>query len=119
MELQNNLRPGDYGVALEGAVQCEDIKNIFYAADLFIAMLEEVIDTEVVEPGVFFEYVLHKLPNEVLGQMLLHMPIIDGAGRSDPDGRIDRGLALAAADELGPDWAQAWYRFAVLVTKLA
>jgi len=37
----------------------------------------------------------------------------------DPQDPLDRHLALEVADILGDDWAQAWYRFVVLVTKIA
>jgi len=67
----------------------------------------------------FFDDVARLMPNKMIAQMLLHLPIIDGAGNNDPDGRLDRHLAVDVAETLGPDWAQAWYRFIVLVTKLA
>jgi hypothetical protein len=55
------------------------------------------------------------LPNELLADILLQLPLTEG---DDPDGRVDRALALTVADHIGPDWAQSLYRFAVLVTKL-
>jgi len=54
-------------------------------------------------------------PN-AMGQLLLNMPITE---MCDPETPLDKHLAVEIANELGPDWAQAWYRFIVLVTKLA
>lgn len=58
-----------------------------------------------------------KLDYTSIGQLLLKFPLTETD--NNPDSRPNRALALAVADELGPDWAQALYRFAVLVTKLA
>lgn len=53
---------------------------------------------------------------EIMAAMLLQIPITEN---HDPEAKLNKKLALAVADTFGPDWAQAFYRFAVLVTKLA
>lgn len=59
------------------------------------------------------------IPDEAIGRLLLQLPIVDGPGKADPGESIRKHLAVDVAETLGPDWAQAWYRFVVLVTKLA
>lgn len=50
---------------------------------------------------------------EAIGELLLGLPITERGEK------LDRHLAVEVADVLGPDNAQAWYHFIVLVTKLA
>lgn len=53
------------------------------------------------------------LPDVAVGKLLLALRITDDF--SEPR----KHLAVDVAETLGPDVAQAWYRFIVLVTKLA
>lgn len=58
-----------------------------------------------------------EMPNELRAQIAFHLLT---AGTHDE--KLDtptKAFALALADEMGADWAQWLYRFAVLVTKLA
>lgn len=66
----------------------------------------------------FCHEVFRTLPDRFIGQLLIALPIIDCPGNADPDGPLDKRLALSVAEALGPDWSQAWYRFAVAVTKM-
>lgn len=51
-----------------------------------------------------------------LAKFLLAMPITkDGSS----EGEVNKRFATEVAETIGPDWAQAWYRFIVLVTKIA
>ena len=59
------------------------------------------------------------LTDKALARLILQIPITEGPGNADPDAAIRKHFAVDVADEIGPDWAQALYRFAVLVTKLA
>lgn len=63
----------------------------------------------------FFAGFVRAMPEEMLARLLLQFPLTDGLDT----GRVNRKLALAVAEEFGPDWAQTLYRFSVLVTKLA
>lgn len=71
----------------------------------------------------FFELLAHNpvlfrhITNEAFGQLLFQLPVTEEEG--NPDSKINKKAALDVAEALGPDWAQAWYRFIVLVTKLA
>ena len=65
----------------------------------------------------FFAGFLWAMPEIMRARMLLNFPLTEGPGHAE--GRVNRKLALAIADELGPDWAQTLYRLSVLVTKLA
>ena len=56
---------------------------------------------------------LRSLTGEAFGQLLLGMPIEEMLSHN-----IDQHLAVDVANALGPDHAQNWYRFIVLVTKL-
>jgi len=58
---------------------------------------------------------LRSLTNDAIGELLLAMPITETMN----DDEIDRHLAVDVASIIGPDHAQNWYRFAVLVTKVA
>jgi hypothetical protein len=57
------------------------------------------------------------LPRSAIGQLLLQLPITEEP--FNDTSQLDKHLAVDVAEALGPDWAQAWYRFIVLVTKLA
>ena len=59
---------------------------------------------------------LRSLTDKAIGELLLAIPITQEGGHFD---EINQHLAVDVARVLGPDHAQAWYRFAVLVTKLA
>lgn len=63
----------------------------------------------------FFAGFVQAMPEEMLARLLINFPLAEGRDT----GRVNRKLALAVADELGPDWAQTLYRLSVLVTKLA
>jgi len=56
------------------------------------------------------------LTHEAISELFLAMPIMWRDGHFD---ELDQHLAVDVARVLGPDHAQNWYRFAVLVTKLA
>lgn len=58
------------------------------------------------------------LDTDTLARMFLGaFPITNELG--NPDARPHKSFALTVAETIGPDWAQAWYHFIVLVTKLA
>jgi len=57
---------------------------------------------------------LRSLSNDAIGNILLSFPITEPM-----NDEIDRHLAVDVASIIGPDHAQNWYRFAVLVTKVA
>lgn len=67
----------------------------------------------------FFDELANQLTGHALGHILLAAKITDSPGGVDRDARPNGHLAVDVSDVLGPDWAQAWYRFIVLVTKLA
>ena len=50
--------------------------------------------------------------------MLDHI-LMNQLGNPDEMRKEDKVRAVQVAEEIGPDWAQKLYRFAVLVTKLA
>ncbi len=58
---------------------------------------------------------LGSLTGDALGELLLAMPIMEPTSNE----LLDMHLAVDVANALGPDHAQNWYRFIVLVTKLA
>lgn len=57
---------------------------------------------------------LQDLDAEPFGHILMNL-----LGDPDEVTKEDKVRAALVADEIGPDWAQKLYRFAVLVTKLA
>lgn len=61
------------------------------------------------------------MPTAHFAMMMLKYPVVITklAEAEDPGNPINKRAALDVAEILGPDWAQAWYRFIVLVTKLA
>ena len=58
---------------------------------------------------------LGSLTGDAIGELLLAMPIVEPTSNE----LLDQHLAVDVANALGPDHAQNWYRFIVLVTKLA
>ena len=88
---------------------------IFRASDDAAKHFNELAEMGGWEEG--FAQCVEKLSNEALGQLLLQFPLTESP--VDTEGRPNRQLALEVADIIGPDHAQALYRFAVLVTKLA
>lgn len=59
---------------------------------------------------------IESLSQPALANIFLNLPLTTNA---DPDGPLDKRLALEVAEAIGPDHAQKLYRFAVLVTKIA
>ena len=57
---------------------------------------------------------LRRLSGDAFGGLLLAMPIEEPTSHN-----LDQHLAVDVARVLGPDHAQNWYHFSVLVTKLA
>lgn len=57
---------------------------------------------------------LRGLSNDAIGQLILGIPLEEATTHD-----LDRHLAVDVARVIGPDHAQNWYRFAVLMTKLA
>jgi len=55
-------------------------------------------------------------PDNVKADMIMQMPITQGDGL--PEHPTDKRFALDCAEHLGPDWTQAWYHFAVFMTKV-
>ena len=68
------------------------------------------------QPGDMAEFV-RELSPEVLADFMLQIQVTVEPG--DPEELVNKKLAVEVADMLGPDWAQAWYHFIVLVTKVA
>jgi len=102
------VRPHEAGmVATQGhhaAITCHELAGPMH--------LVELSQNVKIDPPTYME----SLSNEAIGQIVLNLPMTENG---DPDSPIDGHLAVDVAKELGPDWAQALYRFAVLVTKLA
>lgn len=61
--------------------------------------------------------IINNLSPETLARMLLQFPWTRPEG--DPDGSPNLPFVGHVAEVLGPDWAQAFYHFAVRVTKAA
>lgn len=110
LEAQEALRTGlEFGAFLPGLVD-----DLFHTPEQEFAAIGFM--TELASSPDLMVQFLRLLPAPVLGAMLLQFPLTpDG----DDTGPLDRHLAVDVAEVLGPDWAQTWYRFAVLVTKLA
>jgi hypothetical protein len=67
------------------------------------------------DPAEMYHDALAEVDHNALAAFLL--PAIDwGEMETEKPNKL---LALAVAEEFGPNWAQVLYRFAVLVTKLA
>lgn len=63
-----------------------------------------------------FNDLVSALSPTMLGELLMQIPVTKN---NAPEGPVNKSLALTVAETIGSDWAQAWYRFVVLVTKLA
>jgi hypothetical protein len=79
--------------------------------------LSRIAEGEVDEPTEFFCIARDHLSDEAVGNLLLQLigPEVDRERMS----RRGKTMAMTVAEVLGPDHAQALYRFAVLVTRLA
>lgn len=85
------------------------------SADNAGAMFLDPASSYLASPG--NGHFVESLSNEAAANILLHMQITAKPGL--PESGVNKRLALEVAERLGPDWAQALYHFAVLVTKLA
>ena len=75
------------------------------------ALFEDRDNTE------FTQEFIQGFSGTALGEMILQMPLTKNP--MDEQSRPNPVLACEVAEQLGPDHAQALYRFAVLVTKVA
>ena len=66
--------------------------------------------------GEYADQLVESLTDKTRAQIMLKMPWTQ---MHNPDGPLDKHFAVEVAETLGPDWAQALYRFAVLTTKVA
>lgn len=64
-----------------------------------------------------FEEIFANMDGQTLGRIMLAFGNVITESMSDT--KINRHAAVDVADVIGPDWAQTWYRFIVLVTKVA
>lgn len=94
------------GIGIEYADASADM-----AGDAFLDPVSSLL--EKIDNGHFVEH----LSDKAVAGILLNLQITAEPGLSESG--VNKRLALEAAERLGPDWAQALYRFAVLVTKLA
>lgn len=83
---------------------------------VFAKTMSLVADLDTTAISEMMDHARHDWSNEAIGELLLGLPLCE---MDDPEASLDRHLAVDVAAALGPDWAQAWYRFVVLVTKLA
>lgn len=81
------------------------------AGDMFLHPVSSYL--EQFSNGHFVEH----LSDKAAAGILLNLQITAEPGL--PESGVNKRLALEAAERIGPDWAQALYHFAVLVTKLA
>lgn len=81
------------------------------AGDTFLHPVSSYL--EKIDHGHFVEH----LSDKAAAGILLNLQITKEPGL--PESGVNKRLALETAERLGPDWAQALYHFAVLVTKLA
>lgn len=68
--------------------------------------------------GVFSDFIRH-LPEDTRTTLAFQAITHCANGETEALGFKAKAGALALAEEMGPDWAQWLYKFAVLVTKLA
>ena len=109
-----HIRPAE---AAEVVVAALELASISRAADGGAALHNAIAGLEM--RGLAREEIAAEIigltPEGMVADLLLQIPWTEGG----PTARPNRNLALEATDVLGPDWGQALYHFAVLVTKLA
>ena len=106
-----HIRPHEAGQVFDAAIAYGNL-SADCAGD---KCLIDASATVAADKGEGAEWVAH-LSAPAIGSIILTLPI---TAAGDPEAALDRHLAVDVADTIGPDWAQALYRFAVLVTKLA
>lgn len=104
-----HVRPYEAGLIAEAGLRFAAISHDCAGRD-FLTGASRALEEE---GGAAF---IEGLSPAAIGAIILNLPL---TRNGDPDGPIDKHLAVEVAEALGPDWAQALYRFTVLVTKLA
>lgn len=103
----DSIRPHEAALVAEAglayAALSHDLAGLAYFTGLSAALVEDAAWIE-------------SLSHPALANIFLNLPLTTDA---DPDGPLDKRLALEVAEAIGPDHAQKLYRFAVLVTKIA
>lgn len=93
----------------------DQLHQLVSALIIFQDLADEDRD-EQVNVGMALNYMLPNVMKAVLLMQFLRDCVDPDADRLSRDGKM---AALEFSEILGPDWAQVFYRFAVLVTKLA
>lgn len=104
------VRPYEAGVVAAVGIAYADA-SADIGGDAFLHNVSSYL--EQFSNGHFVEH----LSDKAAAGVLLNLQISAEPGL--PESGVNKRLALETAERLGPDWAQALYHFAVLVTKLA
>lgn len=105
-----HVRPLEAGLVAGIGIEYADA-SAYLCGEMFLHPVSSLL--EKIDHGHFVEH----LSDKAAAGVLLNLQITAEPGL--PESGVNKRLALEAAERLGPDWAQALYRFAVLVTKLA
>lgn len=103
------VRPHEAGLLAAVGLMAADA-SADNAGDMFLHPVSSYL--EQFSNGHFVEH----LSDKAAAGILLNLQTTAEPGL--PESGVNKRLALEAAERIGPDWAQALYRFAVLVTKL-
>lgn len=81
-------------------------------AETMAEAMDHLANTECGEEVI--AHFIRQLDYRTIGALMLQMPVAPGGVDMAPN----KHLAVDVAETIGPDRAQAWYRFIVLVTKV-
>ena len=109
-ETGDYIRPHEAGLVAGIGMAYADL-SADNAGDLFLDPVSSLLEKP--DHGAFFEH----LSDKAAATVLLNLRLTTELGNHESG--VNKRLALETAERLGPDWAQALYHFAVLVTKLA